>query len=183
MQIPMLIKANHFAIQILLSLCLLVSNGLTFALDSVQVINIKPDLRVETLATSGQRQQVQLAGIKPHTEHPDSTRIFKLRLKTLILGKTVQLIPIRPGLARVNYSGMDVSERMLQEGAAELDPTTMQGIPMHVQQKYISAMESAYQSGRGLWQQNKSYSKRFHHPLWPTDRLPQPMTSAPVFRP
>jgi hypothetical protein len=167
----------------ILYFCLMFFSGFIYAAETVQVINIHADHRLEIISPLGKRQLVQIAGIKPFNSDMGTSRIFKQRLKTLILGKTIQLIPLIPGVAQVHYSGIDVAERLLYEGAAELDQTTLQGISMNEQQKYISAAESAFQSGRGIWQQNPSYGKRFHQPIWPANQLPQPMTSAPIFRP
>ncbi len=150
---------------------------------TVQVINISSDLRLETISSQGNRQFIQPAGIRPFNTDAASIHVLKQRFKTLLVGKTVQLKIHRPGLAQVLYSGMDVAERLLYEGTANLDTNSMTGIGMHDQQKYINAAESAFQAKRGLWQQKPGYIQKFHHPLWGSNQIPQPMTNAPVFKP
>ena len=150
---------------------------------NVQVVNIFGNGTIETISTSGKRQRVSLAGVQAITfpNRIDSATVK--RLKSLILGKTVQLEAISHQLALISMGGMDISSRLLSEGVALIEENSFQLLPMAVQQQFISATEQARQYRRGIWQQqHPGMPQRYHHPLWPADRLPSPITNAPVYK-
>ncbi len=151
---------------------------------STQVVNIFDDGTLETLSFSGQRQKIRLAGIQtitfPHQIKPATVK----RLKSLVLGKTVQLEILNNQLVLMSLGGMDISSRLLSEGLALLEQTSLQILPIHVRQRLISAEEQARQYRRGIWQQpHPGTQQRFHYPFWPAERLPSPITNAPVYKP
>lgn len=154
---------------------------ISFAEETVQVINVPAGNRIESISPSGHRQYHKITGIKKFDTDNMPRSILKKRLNTLIQGKTLQLHTVSPGQARISFGGQDIAERLLQEGVAEIDQSDIARLPRQIQQAYIQATESAYQHNRGLWQQEKAVLKRYHHPLWRSDGLPQPMTRAPVF--
>lgn len=153
-------------------------------LASVQVVNISEDGTIETIAPSGKRQQVQLAGIQAITFPNQVKSATVKRLKTLILGKTVQMKMTGNRHVLMSLGGMDISSRILSDGVALIEDRSFRLLPMSNQQQLISAEEHARQYRRGIWQQQQpALQQRFHHPLWPADRFPSPVTNAPVYKP
>ena len=151
---------------------------------SVQVVNIFDDGTIETISSVNKRQKVRLAGIQiitfPNQIKPATVK----RLKSLTLGKTVQLIAVGNQQVLMSLGGMDISSRLLSEGVALIEEKSFQPLPMAVQQQLITAEEHARQYRRGIWQQQRpTMQQRFHYPLWPADRFPSPVTNAPVYKP
>ena len=157
---------------------------LTGQLASVRIVNIYEDGTIEIIAPSGKRQQVQLAGIQTITFPNQVKSATVKRLKTLILGKSVQVKMTGNQHALMSLGGMDIGSRMVSEGVALIEENSFQRLPMVNQQQLISAEEYARQYRRGIWQQQRpTLKQRFHHPVWPADRFPSPVTNAPVYKP
>ncbi|NNJ91312.1 MAG: hypothetical protein HKP55_06540 [Gammaproteobacteria bacterium] len=151
---------------------------------SVQVVNTYDNGTIETISSAGTRQQVHLAGIRTITLPNQIKSTTVKRLKSLILGKTVQLSVVENQQVLISLGGMDISSRLLSEGVALIEERSFQRLPMAVQQQLISAEEHARQYRRGIWgHQQPGRSQRYHYPLWPADRLPSPVTNAPVYKP
>ena len=151
---------------------------------SVQIVNTFDNGTIETISSTGIRNKVRLAGIQPITFPGQVKSATVKRLKSLILGKTVKLITIENQLVLISLGGLDIGSRLLSEGVALIEERSFQRLPMTVQQQLISAEEHARQYRRGIWQhQQRGMTQRFHQPLWPAERLPSPVTNAPVYRP
>jgi endonuclease YncB( thermonuclease family) len=151
---------------------------------SVQVVNVYDNGTIETISSAGTRQQVRLAGIQAISLPNQIKSATVKRLKTLILGKTVQLTTVENQQVFISLGGMDISSRLLSEGVAVIEERSFQHLPMTVQQQFISAEEHARQYRRGIWRhQQPGMSQRYHYPLWPAERLPSPVTNAPVYKP
>jgi len=160
------------------------STGMTGQQLSVQVVNIFENGTIETIAPSGKRQKVQLAGIQAISFPNQVKSATAKRLKTLILGKTVLIQTTGNQHVLMSLGGMDIASRIVSEGVALIEERSLKRLPMSRQQQLISAEEYARQYRRGIWQQQRpALQQRFHHPLWPADRLPSPVTKAPVYRP
>jgi len=169
---------------ILLLITGFVNTKLTAQEASVQVVNIFEDGTIETIAPSGKRQKVQLAGIDTINFPNQLKSATAKRLKTLVLGKTVQIKTAGNHYVSMSLGGMDIGNRLLSEGVALIEENSFRRLPMARQQQLIAAQEHARQYRRGLWQkQRPTMQQRFHYPLWPADRLPSPVTNAPVYRP
>lgn len=152
--------------------------------ETLQVINITGPASVETISPNGKRQRLQLAGIKTVLLPNQIKSTSRQRLRTLIQGKTVQIDLVDSSNALIYYGGLNIATRLLSEGLAIIDEQTMPRLNMALQQQFITATEQARQYRRGIWQQQRStIQQRFHYPLWPAERLPSPITNAPVYKP
>ncbi len=163
---------------------LFLSSNLAALQESVRVVNIFENGTIETISPSGNRQRVRLQGLQPITFPNQIKSATVKRLKTLVLGKTVQLTTVQQQWGLMSIGGMDIGSRLLNEGVALIDEASFQRLPMPVQQQMITAEEQARQFQRGIWRHQQSrVQQRFHYPLWPADRLPSPLTNAPVYQP
>jgi len=156
---------------------------------TVQVIDVSGNTQVKTLAPSGERQTVNLIGIKPI---PDNSRLNdagKKRLRTLVLGKTLQLETFSTNTPAgstglLSLGGTMINVRLLEDGLATVDENSLNALPLGTQQQFISAQEMAMQYQRGTWfRQRNTGQQRLHYPQWPANGLPSPFTSAPVYVP
>ena len=151
---------------------------------TIQVVNVFNDGSIETLSPSGMRQKVQLAGLQPVTFPGQLKSATVKRLQSLILGKTVQMTTVKSQRVLVSMGGMDIGSRLLNEGAALIDEANFHMLPRIVQQRLASAQQQARHLRLGIWQyQQMNRQQRFHQPLWPANRLPSPITNAPVYHP
>ena len=173
-----------FPLEIMFVLLLFISSALAANQTSIQVVNIFENGSVETISSAGERHRVRLAGIQTVTfPHQVNSATVK-RLKTLVLGRTVQINKIDNHLVLMSSGGMDIASRLLSEGVALIEETGFEILPMPVQQQLISAEEQARQYHRGIWQhQSRGQMQRYHQPIWPAGRLPSPITNAPVYLP
>ena len=152
--------------------------------ESAQIIEIISSTEVKTLGPTGRRQHLAITGIKPVDNNAPLNHSGKKRLKSLVLGKTVLLEKSPGNDVSVNYGGLDIAARLLEEGLVVIDEQSLQTMSPGKQQQYYSAQEQAARYGRGYWfKQNRQPVERYHYPQWPAPGLPMPMTNAPVFRP
>lgn len=163
---------------------LLVALPIQASQESAQVIEIVSSTEIKTLGPTGRRQQIRMAGIKPVQDNHPVNHSGEKRLHSLILGKTVMLEKLPDNRVLINYGGLDVAARLLEEGLTVIDEQSMQVMNPGKQQQYISAQEQAARYERGYWfKQNQRAVQRYHYPQWPAPGLPMPLTNAPVFRP
>ena len=177
----MIIKVRQLIFALLLSPAIFLT---AYADEIAQVTNVINSTEVVTISPSGRRQQLRLAGIKPFAKDYSMNQSAKKRLRTLVLGKTVQ-ISKQPGTnASLSYGGLDIAARLLEEGLATLDEQQLQTMDFNRQQQLFSAQERAIKNHRGHWFRTKPQPlQRYHYPQWPSQGLPVPLTNAPVYTP
>jgi len=165
-------------------LCFILLSSQSLAQGSVQVTDIRGNAELVTISPGGRRQVVRIAGIQPFHQDPAMYSVTQKRLRTLVLGKTIQIQPMIENIAMISYGDLDIAERLLEEGLVDINPVDIRAMSLDRQQSYIAAQERAIQNKRGHWfnQQPQSLQK-YYHPQWPSQGLPLPMRRAPVFVP
>jgi len=164
--------------------CLILLSSQSLAQGSVQVTDIRGNAELVTISPGGRRQVIRIAGIQPFHQDPAMHLATQKRLRTLVLGKTIQIEPIIDNDVLVSYGDLDIAERLLEEGLVDINPTNIRAMNFGRQQSYLSAQERAIQNKRGHWfNQQPQSMKKYYHPHWPSQGLPLPMRRAPVFVP
>lgn len=171
---------------LLLTGLLLASHALaqqTMAQRTVQVSRIVSPTSVEVISGNASRERIELAAIAV----PDSPERLKppviKRMQSLLLGRTLQLQKVSAHKGLLFYGGLNIAERLLSEGLALPQPADLPLLSPGMQRQLLAAAEQARLQRRGLWAITQSTPLRYHQPLWPADRLPSPITHAPVYKP
>ena len=176
-------NCSYFNKIIFVTFLILVSSQ-SLAQESVRVTDISGNSELVIISPGGRRQVSRIAGIQPFQENPAMHLATRKRLRTLLLGKTIQIQPVIEKNVMVSYGDLDIAERLLEEGLVDINPIDIRAMSFAKQQSYVSAQERAIQNKRGHWfNQHPQAMKKYYQPYWPNQGLPLPMRRAPVFVP
>ena len=164
-----------------LFLCSQASAAQTYTIEIVDVV--QPNT-LQIMDSAKRVMQVRLAALDfPPASRQLNKNAIK-RLKTLTMGKQAQLQLTPRKTALVSVSGLQLNARLLAEGLAVINTVAIRELPKTLQKTMFQSQQQARQNKLGFWSgQSVAEVQKYYAPYWAEQKIPAPLTRAPVYHP